>query len=143
MAVAGPCWHRLGRPSGPGRALCVWLHPGWVGTGPVPTPNLSTAQQNSQQSSQQNSHRCGLGPRAASPELSVAFTRFGVDFEVFLAAGPGVCALGGVTWSCLRLLGVFLSSAPVSPGTLDTCFKRSGTPSVQRCLGIHRCQRES
>lgn len=56
----------------------------------------------------------GVGLALVPPLRShVGFTRFGVDFEVFLAVDPGVRVLGGMTCSCLKLLGVSLSPAPV------------------------------
>lgn len=74
MAAAGPAGSAWGAPVALQRCPAV-LRPPWA-QGQLPTQNLSTGPA--------HTHPCGLGPRATSPEPSVGFTRFGVDFEVFL-----------------------------------------------------------
>lgn len=76
------------------------LHPGWPARrvkGQLPICNLSPGGQ--------STGRSQLGPPAASPEVRVGFTRFGVDFEGFLAIEPCVRASGGGSGAALSSQG--------------------------------------
>lgn len=62
------------------------LHPAWPAgwaKSQLPICNLNSGGQ--------STHGSHLGPPATSPEMHVGFTRFGVDFEGFLAIEPSVC----------------------------------------------------
>lgn len=104
MDAAGPRWHCLGGgPCGAGRGVVAAPRPaGCVGEGPAacrqPEPRLGETP---------NDPGLALAP----PRRSRVWvcTSFGVVFEVFPTVEPCLCALGGVTWSCLRRPGGFPS----------------------------------